>query len=156
MEKEQLIPNAETSLGVITAAIFLAGEMAGSGVLALPAALIGTGWSGLLLIAFFSLNAAYIGSRLGLCWEVLAESGFDELNQPHVRDPYPLIAEKAGSIKGPLVAKALRHIASGILSFEFVFVLVQIVPQKHLSSKFCRSDFSRSPNGCFLFVILLV
>ena len=30
-------------LGVITAAIFLAGEMAGSGVLALPAAMIGTG-----------------------------------------------------------------------------------------------------------------
>ena len=30
-------------LGVITAAIFLAGEMAGSGVLALPGAMIGTG-----------------------------------------------------------------------------------------------------------------
>ena len=30
-------------LGVITAAIFLSGEMAGSGVLALPAAMIGTG-----------------------------------------------------------------------------------------------------------------
>ena len=33
----------EHGLGVITAAIFLAGEMAGSGVLALPAAMIGTG-----------------------------------------------------------------------------------------------------------------
>ena len=30
-------------LGVITAAIFLAGEMAGSGILALPAAMVGTG-----------------------------------------------------------------------------------------------------------------
>ena len=30
-------------LGVITAALFLAGEMAGSGVLALPNAMIGTG-----------------------------------------------------------------------------------------------------------------
>ena len=34
---------AKHGLGVITAAIFLAGEMAGSGVLALPAAMIGTG-----------------------------------------------------------------------------------------------------------------
>ncbi len=33
----------EHGLGVITAAIFLAGEMAGTGVLALPAAMIGTG-----------------------------------------------------------------------------------------------------------------
>ena len=32
-------------LGVVTAAIFLAGEMAGSGVLALPAAMLGTGRS---------------------------------------------------------------------------------------------------------------
>ena len=30
-------------LGILTAAIFLSGEMAGSGVLALPAAMIGTG-----------------------------------------------------------------------------------------------------------------
>ena len=34
---------AEHGLGVITAAIFLAGEMAGSGVLALPNAMVGTG-----------------------------------------------------------------------------------------------------------------
>ena len=34
---------AEHGLGVVTAAIFLAGEMAGSGVLALPNAMIGTG-----------------------------------------------------------------------------------------------------------------
>ena len=33
----------EHGLGVVTAAIFLAGEMAGTGVLALPAAMIGTG-----------------------------------------------------------------------------------------------------------------
>ena len=35
MEKE--------GLGVVMAAVFLAGEMAGSGVLAMPAAMIGTG-----------------------------------------------------------------------------------------------------------------
>ena len=112
MEQDRLLPK---KLGVITATIFLAGEMAGSGVLAIPAALKGTGWSGLLLIAFFSINAAYIGSRLGLCWEVLAESGFEELRQEHVRDPYPLIAEKAGSIISPFTAKMFRWIASGYI-----------------------------------------
>ena len=35
--------SAKHGLGVITAAIFLAGEMAGSGVLAIPNAMIGTG-----------------------------------------------------------------------------------------------------------------
>ena len=41
MEKEQLVPNEAKGLGIMTATIFLAGEMAGSGVLALPAALKG-------------------------------------------------------------------------------------------------------------------
>ena len=60
--------------------------------------------------------------RLGLCWEVLAESGCDELRQPHVRDPYPLIAEKAGSLKGPKVGKAFRFIASGKLDTVFFLI----------------------------------
>ncbi len=34
---------AKHGLGITTAAIFLAGEMAGSGVLALPYAMVGTG-----------------------------------------------------------------------------------------------------------------
>lgn len=36
-------PTVKHGLGVITAGLFLAGEMAGSGVLALPAAMVGTG-----------------------------------------------------------------------------------------------------------------
>ena len=44
LEKAALDHNAAAhGLGVITAAIFLAGEMAGSGVLALPNAMAGTG-----------------------------------------------------------------------------------------------------------------
>ena len=39
-------------LGVITAAIFLAGEMAGSGVLALPFAMLGTGKISLLPLKY--------------------------------------------------------------------------------------------------------
>ena len=40
-EREQEV--AKHGLGVVTAAVFLAGEMAGSGVLALPFAMVGTG-----------------------------------------------------------------------------------------------------------------
>ena len=109
----QLNPQSPKGLGVTTAAIFLSGEMAGSGILALPNALLGTGWSGIILIVFFSINAAYIGTRLGLCWEILAEMGFEEFSQTHVRDPYPLIAEKAGAFKGYWIGRTLRHLASG-------------------------------------------
>jgi len=49
---------------------------------------------------------------LGICWEILSEM-FDEFNDPHVRDPYPLIAEKAGLAIGYKTSKILRRISIG-------------------------------------------
>ena len=129
----QLNPQSPKGLGVTTAAIFLSGEMAGSGILALPHALLGTGWSGIILIVFFSINAAYIGTRLGLCWEILAEMGFEEFSQTHVRDPYPLIAEKAGAFKGYWIGRTLRHLASGNNKVLKAFFSHQIHPSVDFS-----------------------
>ncbi|XP_023326958.1 amino acid transporter ANT1 isoform X2 [Eurytemora carolleeae] len=89
-------------LGIATAAIFLAGEMAGSGVLALPYALLGTGWTGLFLIAMFTVNSLFSGTRLGLCW-VMLEERYEEF-RGHVRDPYPCIGEKAVGRWGRIVS----------------------------------------------------
>lgn len=80
-------------LGVITAGVFLAGEMAGSGVLALPNAMTGTGWLGLILILMFTINSGFTGTRLGLCW-IMLEERYEEF-RGQVRDPYPAIGEKA-------------------------------------------------------------
>ena len=104
MEKE--------GLGVVMAAVFLAGEMAGSGVLAMPAAMIGTGekistlrfylsvnhlsmigFYGLLFVVLFTVNACYTGSRLGECWVILQER-YPEEFRGIIRDPYPTIGEK--------------------------------------------------------------
>merc|ERR1712080_571424 len=85
---------AKGGLGIVTAAIFLSGEMAGSGVLALPAAFLGTGGIlGMILIVLFTLNAGFSGTRLGLCW-IMLEERYEEF-RGEVRDPYPAIAEKA-------------------------------------------------------------
>ena len=81
-------------LGVLSAAILLAGEMAGSGVLALPAAMTGTGGVlGMALIIIFTINSLYSGTRLGLCWIILEERYEEYRGQ--VRDPYPAIGERA-------------------------------------------------------------
>jgi len=89
-------------LGILTAAIFLSGEMAGSGVLALPAAMIGTGWFGLVLILLFTANAGFSGTRLGLCW-IMLEERYEEF-RGEVRDPYPAIGEKAVGRWGRIVS----------------------------------------------------
>jgi len=89
-------------LGVLTAAIFLAGEMAGSGVLALPYAILGTGWTGLFLIVLFTVNSLFTGTRLGLCWTML-EDRYEEF-RGQVRDPYPAIGDKAVGRWGRIVS----------------------------------------------------
>ena len=92
-----------TGLGVVTAAMFLAGEMAGSGVLALPGALLSTGGiTGLALIILFSINSCYSGTRLGLCW-IMLEERYEEF-RGQVRDPYPAIGEKAAGKLGRIIS----------------------------------------------------
>ena len=92
-----------TGLGVVTAAVFLAGEMAGSGVLALPGALLSTGGiTGLALIILFSINSCYSGTRLGLCW-IMLEERYEEF-RGQVRDPYPAIGEKAAGKLGRIIS----------------------------------------------------
>lgn len=95
-------------LNVISAAIFIAGEMAGSGVLALPRAAVDAGWIGVLLVVVFCVNAGYGGSRLGACWEILEER-YSDYRQP-VRNPYPTIAYRAVGPWG-------RKVVSGCIQF---------------------------------------
>jgi len=98
--EEKLIK--EKGLGLITATFFLAGTMAGSGVLALPLAMVGTGPAELGVLLFFALNAAFVGIKLGQCWVILEER-YPEYRE-QVRDPYPTIAEKAGGKIGRALA----------------------------------------------------
>ena len=90
-------------LGVLTAGVFLAGEMAGSGVLALPYAMAGTGgFVGLLLVLVFTINSWFSGTRLGLCW-IMLEERYEEF-RGQVRDPYPAIGQKAAGKLGRIVS----------------------------------------------------
>ena len=76
--------------------------MAGSGVLALPSAMLGTGWFGIVLILLFTINAGFSGTRLGLCWLMLEER-YQEF-RGEVRDPYPAIGGKALGKPGRLLS----------------------------------------------------
>jgi len=80
-------------LTVFTAAVFIIGEMAGSGILALPAAIVGAGWTGFALLVLCCFASGYCGTVLGRSWATLRHR-HDEY-KGHVRYPYPAIGEKA-------------------------------------------------------------
>ena len=64
-------------INVMMAVLLLAGQMAGVGVINLPNSMIGTGPAGFLLIIYFTINAIFVGQRLGLCW-IMVERMFPE------------------------------------------------------------------------------
>lgn len=84
---------AEKGLTIFTAAIFIIGEMAGSGVLALPYAIVFAGWTGIAMLILCCLASGYCGMVLGRSWTLLRER--HRAYRGHVRYPYPAIGEKA-------------------------------------------------------------
>ena len=64
-------------INVMMAVLLLAGQMAGVGVINLPNSMIGTGPAGFFLIIYFTINAIFVGQRLGLCW-IMVERMFPE------------------------------------------------------------------------------
>ena len=124
-----------TGLGVLTAAFFLAGEMAGSGVLALPSALLSTGGvTGLALIILFSINSCYSGTRLGLCW-IMLEERYEEF-RGQVRDPYPAIGEKAAGKLGRIVSVVCITLTLYGGGCVFIVLISQLLQSLFLAAGF--------------------
>ena len=83
----------QKGLTVFTVAVFIIGEVAGSGILALPSAIVGAGWAGFALLVLCCFASGYCGTVLGRSWAILRDR-HDEY-KGHVRYPYPAIGEKA-------------------------------------------------------------
>jgi len=134
------------------AIIFLSGEMAGVGVLALPGAMVNTGPAGLALLLYFTINAMFVGTRLGLCW-IMVEERFPEYAE-NCRDPYMVIAEKAGETMGPLAAKIFRQITSTavVLTLYGSCVLLIVLMATFLENIFGTWDLDL--NKCFWALIV--
>lgn len=77
-------------LTVLTCAMFIIAEIAGTGILALPRAVSDAGWTGVALLIICGLLAMYCGAILGNCWMMVREKNV-KYRGSHVRDPYPII-----------------------------------------------------------------
>ncbi|XP_054275599.1 uncharacterized protein LOC128994825 [Macrosteles quadrilineatus] len=114
-------------LSVLGAAVLVAGEMAGSGILALPKAVIDCGWPGLLLVLLFCLNACYGGTKLGNCWAILEER-YPE-HKKATRDPYPTIAFRAVGRWGSTLVSACIQVTLFGVAIVYLLLSAQIVQQ---------------------------
>ncbi|CAF4260860.1 unnamed protein product [Rotaria socialis] len=95
VEKSQILHGGLT---VFTAAIFITGEMAGTGLLALPKAMDQAGWYGLISTFVLCVLSGYSGIKLGDCWTMLREMN-PVYSEEGSRSPFQVIAtEGAGRV----------------------------------------------------------
>nr|XP_039271489.1 amino acid transporter AVT1E-like [Styela clava] len=90
-----------SGLTVVTAVLFITGEMTGSGVLALPKAVKDAGWIGIFLIFMCAGISSFTGSVLGRCWAAIIRNR-PELGR-HCQDPYPTIGMEAFGKVGRII-----------------------------------------------------
>ncbi|XP_038066252.1 amino acid transporter AVT1J-like isoform X2 [Patiria miniata] len=107
-------------LTIITAAVFIVGEMAGGGILSLPAALKSAGWSGIMLLLFCAFLSAYTGVILGRSWQILKDRF--PFYREHIRYPYPAIGFEAMGKAGRIAVTICVNVT--LFSVTTVFLLV--------------------------------
>ena len=132
--------------GTLTAAVFITGEMGGSGILALPKAIVDSGgWIGVVLLVVFCLNACYGGICLGYCWNILEER-YTEYRTT-TRNPYSSIAFRA-------VGRWGSRLVSGCIQFTlFGAGTVYLLLSSQILQKLLKDLF---PNQSFCFWFLII
>ncbi|KAL0852451.1 hypothetical protein ABMA28_000627 [Loxostege sticticalis] len=118
---------SSSGLSAKQTALLIAGEMAGSGVLALPRALVKTGWVGVPIIVAMCAIAAFSGKRLGDCWSII--EGRDPEMRSRKRNPYAIIADQAlGKTWSVIVSMAVTVTLFGA-AVVYLLLAAQIIEQ---------------------------
>ncbi|CAF0814545.1 unnamed protein product [Rotaria sp. Silwood1] len=111
-------------LTVFTAAIFITGEMAGTGLLALPKAMDQAGWYGLISTFVLCFLSGYSGIKLGDCWTMLREMN-PVYSEEGSRSPFQVIAtEGAGRIGKYVLIFVIYFQLLGARTIRVVFLLL--------------------------------
>ncbi|XP_063634771.1 uncharacterized protein LOC134805365 isoform X2 [Cydia splendana] len=111
--------------------LLIAGEMAGSGVLALPRALARTGWFGVPVIILMCVIAAFSGKRLGDCWTMIEAR--DPKMRSRQRNPYAIIAEQSLGKTWSVVVSCAMMVTLFGASVVYLLLAAQIIEHVFLA-----------------------
>ncbi|XP_069110122.1 uncharacterized protein [Argopecten irradians] len=135
----------ERGLTIPSTAVFIAGEIAGTGILALPRAVEDTGWAGLMLIILCAILSAYTGILLGEAWTIAAEV-FEDC-KGHVQNPYQILGEKTYGKAGRYTVSVCLHIT--MFGGAVVFLLLAAENMETLVK-----DLGHDISFCFWLLII--
>ncbi|KAL3984839.1 Transmembrane amino acid transporter family protein [Acanthocheilonema viteae] len=137
----------EQGLGWIITSLFLVGDLAGGGIVALPAAIVQTNfWPGLIISTIMALAMAYTAHMLGLGWVIL-QRRWPEYRE-HCRKPYPEMGARA-------MGNTIKHVVSVCIDItQFGIAVVYLILSAKNISDFIDAFFKIEISFCY--VILAV
>ncbi|UYV79041.1 hypothetical protein LAZ67_17000838 [Cordylochernes scorpioides] len=135
---ENEVPKKHKGLSVFMVIMFIMGEQAGAGMMAISRAFVDTEWYGVAILLYYSVVAGLMGILLGKSW-MIVEERWPQYKSQKCGNPYPTMGEKA-------VAPWMRIPVSicsyfSLLGGDVVYILViskflqQMFPQ--LGMSFC-------------------
>ncbi|XP_064627997.1 uncharacterized protein LOC135487832 [Lineus longissimus] len=109
-------------LTIWTAVMFVVGDIAGTGILALPKAIVDCGGPlGIVMLFSMCTVAAYTGVTLGWSWEML-EDRYEEYRLLHVQDPFAAIGYRAMGNFGRYLVRVANYMS--IFGCGVIFLLL--------------------------------
>ena len=136
-----------TGLTIITAGLFIVGEIAGAGTVALPAAMSKASYAGFIIMILVVGMSLYCGLLLGWSWQVVKEQR--KTTEP-IKDPFPAIGEAATGIWG-------RHAVSICLNVQiFLTVVVYLLLSSEIISSFISFHIGDLHSSANLRIWLLI
>ncbi|VDM22052.1 unnamed protein product [Wuchereria bancrofti] len=137
----------EQGLGWIITSFFVVGDLAGGGIVALPAAIVQTNfWPGLIMNTIMALAMTYTAHMLGLGWAIL-QRRWPEYRE-HCRKPYAEMGARA-------MGNTIKHIVSICIDVtQFGIAVVYLILSAKNISDFIDAFFKIELSFCY--VILAV
>ncbi|KAI1723646.1 transmembrane amino acid transporter protein domain-containing protein [Ditylenchus destructor] len=138
-------------LGWFVTGLFVVGDLAGGGLVALPMAMIQAGIvSGVIINIFMALIKAYTAYLLGRCWTILRDNWPDEYANLHCRKPYPEMAYRA-------LGRRMRTFVSVCIDItQFGISVVFLLLSAKNISDFLKAFFDIHVSFCLLILVLAI
>lgn len=141
-------PKNTNGLGWIVTGLFVVGDLAGGGLVALPTSMIQSGfYSGIAMAVLMTLMFGYTAHVLGKCWVIL-ERRWPEYRTNHCRKPYPEIGGRA-------FGSRMKHFVSACIDIsQFGTSVVYLLLSSKNIHDFLKAFFNTNISFCLIIIIV--
>lgn len=136
-------------LGWVVTGLFVVGDLAGGGLVALPTAMIQFGFFfGMVFTVIMSVTVCYTAYVLGQCWCILQRRWPQAYTKEHVRKPYPEIGYRAMGLR------MKNGVSACVLVTQFGVAVVYLLLSSKNIHDFLKAFFNTEIGFCVIVIVV--